>query len=497
LEPGTPLIDEWYIDAIAEHWQAWFEGEIEKLFIHLRGRMGKSLEVSVSPITWAWTTRPTEKFLCSSYSQDLCNDQALKIRALISSPEYQALWPIQWAPDQNRLSALLNTDGGHRVGVLYGKGGTGWGGKYRILDDAQCGADMLSPKGLTDDYNWYENTWSTRANDGDSGPEIFACHRLGPWDLANEIRINYPQWECLGLQSRKTLIPVATYFNLGHDGNVKEIEMPLVDTALSRDGRFTDPRETGELLSSRISSVSLDESNASAGKLQRIAAQDQQGPLLATGEGAKVYRFDRKVHIKSFAKFMGSETLADACLKAMGQGWFVKTSWDHGLDGNREICGIFMMHRFLKKIWLVGYYSNRERSDLQTHADDVLALLGERRIVPLAVVASVGDVWTTTAGLRATPTTINAILSGMCGFPIMAPWKGAGSIQQGTDLLNMGFGGGSFFIDESCSAIAVSLEGWTGKEAHKDACDMLRYGTFPELSVWALQQSGTMGSSSC
>ena len=57
IEPQTPYLHNWHIDAIAEHLEAVTFGELRRLIINIPPRYGKSNLVSVFWPTWEWGPR--------------------------------------------------------------------------------------------------------------------------------------------------------------------------------------------------------------------------------------------------------------------------------------------------------------------------------------------------------------------------------------------------------------------------------------------------------
>src|SRR3954453_15850650 len=58
IEPATPFVSNWHIDAICEYLQATTQGEIRRLLINVPPRHMKSLAVSVFWPAWCWTFAP-------------------------------------------------------------------------------------------------------------------------------------------------------------------------------------------------------------------------------------------------------------------------------------------------------------------------------------------------------------------------------------------------------------------------------------------------------
>src|SRR5215210_8409534 len=85
VEPATPFVPNWHIDAIAEHLEAATRGEIQKLVINIPPRHMKTLQVSVFWPAWIWLTHPERRFLFASYAQQLANNHSVICRRLINT----------------------------------------------------------------------------------------------------------------------------------------------------------------------------------------------------------------------------------------------------------------------------------------------------------------------------------------------------------------------------------------------------------------------------
>ena len=86
VEPSTPFVDGWHVDAITDHLQAITRGEIRNLLINVPPRHMKSLLVSVFWPCWEWVRFPQRRWLFSSYAATLSIRDSVKCRRLIESP---------------------------------------------------------------------------------------------------------------------------------------------------------------------------------------------------------------------------------------------------------------------------------------------------------------------------------------------------------------------------------------------------------------------------
>ena len=90
LEPSTPLIENWHIEAVCQHLEAVADKRITRLAISLPPGHNKSLLVSVFFNAWVWTHSPTKRFLSTSpFGRSFANATTAKLRTLINSDWYQ------------------------------------------------------------------------------------------------------------------------------------------------------------------------------------------------------------------------------------------------------------------------------------------------------------------------------------------------------------------------------------------------------------------------
>jgi hypothetical protein len=86
VEPSTPFVPGWHIDAIIEHLEAVTYGQIRNLLMNVPPRHMKSLLVAVFWPAWEWIRWPERRWLYSSYGAQLSIRDSIKCRRLIESP---------------------------------------------------------------------------------------------------------------------------------------------------------------------------------------------------------------------------------------------------------------------------------------------------------------------------------------------------------------------------------------------------------------------------
>jgi hypothetical protein len=137
VEPSTPFVPGWHIDAIIEHLEAVSRGEIRNLLINVPPRHMKSLLVSVFWPAWEWIRWPERRWLYSSYAASLSIRDSVKCRRLIESTSYRRFWGDRFklTTDQNTKARFDNDRSGYRISTSVGGAATGEGGDRIVYDD--------------------------------------------------------------------------------------------------------------------------------------------------------------------------------------------------------------------------------------------------------------------------------------------------------------------------------------------------------------------------
>lgn len=189
----------WHVDAIVEHLEACYRGEIRRLVMNVPPRMAKSTITSVMFPTWVWTKDPGARFLCSAYSNSLASRDGRRSRDVIRSRWYQARWGEDWQmqADQDVKSYYVNTEGGHRVSIPAGTG-TGEGGDYVIVDDPHDVQEAESPTERRSTIRWWRESMPSRVEDPKETVWIIIAQRVHRDDLS-AWAINSGLYEVLSL----------------------------------------------------------------------------------------------------------------------------------------------------------------------------------------------------------------------------------------------------------------------------------------------------------
>lgn len=271
VEPATPYIHNWHIDALSDHLEACLRGDIRNLLVTMPPRAMKSLTISVFFPAWAWIHRPEWRFLYASYAQALSTQHSMATRRVIESEWYQARWGDRFAlaDDDNLKTRFSNDHRGERIATAVGAAVTGFGGDAVISDDPHNVQQAESDATRHNTLTWWDQAMSTRLNNPATGFRVIVMQRVHEDDLAGHVA-NDPAW---------------THLNLPMEYEPTSYVSPI---------GWSDPRTTdGELLwPDRMGRVFVEGQKRTLGSYA-YAGQYQQRPAPAEGGILKAHWFGR------------------------------------------------------------------------------------------------------------------------------------------------------------------------------------------------------------
>jgi predicted phage terminase large subunit-like protein len=283
VEGSNPFLDGWHIEAVCEHLEAAFWGQIKKLLINIPPRTSKTTIISIMFPAWVWAQRPSTKFLYSSYKQSVSWEHSRLCRLLIESPWYQERWGhlVKLSKDQDTKGHFTTTALGHRIATSVSSGGTALGGDILVCDDLNSTDESKVTRESTND--WVSRVWASRLNPGGLGVNIVVQQRTDAMDVSGYHMSKDSEWT-------KLILPME------FDPERKSKTVPLRST----NGKpWTDPRKkAGELLcpkyltqeTIRVRKVELGSYNY-AGQYQQSPAPEEGG--IFKKHLWKVWKFDK------------------------------------------------------------------------------------------------------------------------------------------------------------------------------------------------------------
>lgn len=188
VEPATPLLWSWHLDAIAEHLEAQLAGEIRRLVINVPPGCMKSLSVNVFGSAWAWLSNPALRMIFASANPRVALRDSTKTRDLIESEWFQTTFRPQWLlrEDQNAKSLFKNTKTGTRLAVGIGAKIIGERADAVFVDDPHEPTEVHSEAHRRAVVDWHDLALSRRL-DPRHGTETVIMQRLHEGDLTGHL----------------------------------------------------------------------------------------------------------------------------------------------------------------------------------------------------------------------------------------------------------------------------------------------------------------------
>ncbi len=257
LEPSQPYIHGWHIDAICAHLEAVTAGRIHRLLINVPPGTMKSLLVSVFWPAWEWGPAglPSMRYLTTSYSETYAKRDARRMRDLVSSEWYQALWGSAVSMTRVGEMSFANTATGNREAVAFASL-TGGRGDRVIIDDPHSTETAESEAERARTIRIFRESVPLRVNDAAKSAIIVIMQRLQQNDVSG----------------------VAIDMKLGYEHVMLPMEYEPERQCITSIG-FRDPRTAdGELLfPERFSRATVERDKVPLGSYG-IASQFQQRP---------------------------------------------------------------------------------------------------------------------------------------------------------------------------------------------------------------------------
>lgn len=184
LEPVAQFRTGWALEAMCDHLEAVTEGHIRRLLITVPPGMMKSL-LLVFWTAWEWGPRglPHIQVLATSYSQANAFRDNLKLRDLVTSEKFQALWPLALRTDTNAISKFANTATGWCEARPFSKMTGGRANRVKI-DDPHDTEAAESPVQRATAVRIMREAISDRLNDPTRDAIVLIMQRLHETDCA-------------------------------------------------------------------------------------------------------------------------------------------------------------------------------------------------------------------------------------------------------------------------------------------------------------------------
>ncbi|BAQ44387.1 phage terminase large subunit [Methylobacterium aquaticum] len=187
LEPNTPLVWNWHLDAICAHLEAVSYGRINRLLINVPPGSSKSLLTSVLWQAWEWGPlgRRSLRYLTTAFNDQPVTRDTRKCRDLILSDWYQQLWPEVRLVRAGETS-FANSSTGTREGVPFGSL-TSQRGDRLIIDDPHSVETAESAADRARTTRKFREGAINRLNDQERSAIVVVMQRLHEDDVSGTI----------------------------------------------------------------------------------------------------------------------------------------------------------------------------------------------------------------------------------------------------------------------------------------------------------------------
>lgn len=259
IEPGTPLIWGWVLDAMCEHLEAVTRGEIKRLVINVPPGAMKSKLTSVLWPTWTWLHKSHYKFLSSSYALSLAERNNVECRRILQSDWYGQNFGISISSEEAGKVNFSTDKLGVMRAISVGGATTGYRGDIFVIDDPHDVSKAESDLKRAEAVQWFIESAQTRLNSLRDSSIVVIMQRVHEEDVT------------------------ATALDMGYD--ILRVPMRW-DESMRRTTSigWTDPRQVeGELMwPERFPKTELDTLEQNMGAYA-VAAQMQQQPAPRKG----------------------------------------------------------------------------------------------------------------------------------------------------------------------------------------------------------------------
>lgn len=189
LEPNTPLVEGWPLEAICLHLEAVTFGDIQLLLMNVPPGFMKSL---LTDVFWpAWEAGPMNlphlRYVAFAYAAGLTERDNGKFRDLLMSPEYLEMWGQCFTLRKIGETKVTNDHTGSKLATSVGGIGTGERGDRVIVDDPHNVKEGESELIRNETVRWFRESLSNRLNDMEKSAIVVIMQRVHEADVSGTI----------------------------------------------------------------------------------------------------------------------------------------------------------------------------------------------------------------------------------------------------------------------------------------------------------------------
>jgi len=185
---GESFISGRHHKIMAEKFEGIASGKIKRLIINMPPRHTKSEFGSYLLPAWFMGKFPHKKVIQSSHTADKALEFGRKVRNLVASPQFAAVFPnVALQADSQAAGKWATNKGGTYFAVGVGGAVAGYGGDLIVIDDPHSEQDgkNLNPEAFEGVYDWYMTGPRQRLQPG--GAILLIMTRWGKRDLTGKL----------------------------------------------------------------------------------------------------------------------------------------------------------------------------------------------------------------------------------------------------------------------------------------------------------------------
>lgn len=162
LYPSSPLVWNWHLDMLSDHYEAAHRGQIRNLVVNIPPGGSKSSITCVLFPCWGWIQNPERSWVFAAYGEKLIHRDARLSNTFMHSKWWtDRFGDIFTLPTVPRIEHITNNKGGFRLGTTPNAEVTGFHANYQVIDDPNK-PEELTKLAMQDVKDWYGRTMATR-----------------------------------------------------------------------------------------------------------------------------------------------------------------------------------------------------------------------------------------------------------------------------------------------------------------------------------------------
>lgn len=183
---GNALVPNRAIDEATAVLQRVADGELHRVLIAMPSGVGKSTLLALFA-AWRLARNPGHRSIHMMHAAALANTESLRVRRLVESDEYRALFPdVQLRADESTVAAWATMRDGRYFAVGQDSSLLGRRAHEAVIDDPLDTGDRFSRAAKESLWAWFSESLMTRL-DGDRAPVIVVHQRTAVDDLIGRL----------------------------------------------------------------------------------------------------------------------------------------------------------------------------------------------------------------------------------------------------------------------------------------------------------------------